>query len=508
MIDISQLVGNALKNLKPADAARNGADASAFHDALSRARDNGQQEARVAAPSPKPAAKPATTSQPKQADTSKGQDQGKNQPAQTTQAAQANPQKDAGSSADAKDANSDAKDGEDTTTVSADAAAAAAALAAAMLAQPANAAAVASGNAAEAAAAASLNGMNGLAGLNGSNGQNGLNGLPTAPATQAAATTTGTTADAAAALAQADAQTQTLAPAATVDTAAKATTPSPADTLATIAQQRAALQNTAPTTADKIAAAVTTQAPAAAATAQDARGQSGGQQHASLGQSGQPAVLQASNAQDNSTPAVTPFAAAQASARTGEVADTGATNASSAATLASAMAAQAPTHTAAAAAATAAARPVIAPNVGDGQWAQALGQQMVRLSTQGNQTAELDLNPPNLGPLKVVLNVVNDQAQAQFVSPHQAVRAAVEASLPHLRTSLAEAGIQLGQTSVGAESFAGQSGNGGQQQQRQASNGSAFSQATGFGNDTSAPAAAPAPRAPRTLARGEVDTFA
>ncbi|MGT2489684.1 flagellar hook-length control protein FliK [Cupriavidus basilensis] len=53
---------------------------------------------------------------------------------------------------------------------------------------------------------------------------------------------------------------------------------------------------------------------------------------------------------------------------------------------------------------------------------------MVRLSTQGNHTAELQLNPPDLGPLKVVLNVVNDQAQAQFVSPHAAVRAAVEAS--------------------------------------------------------------------------------
>jgi flagellar hook-length control protein FliK len=175
--------------------------------------------------------------------------------------------------------------------------------------------------------------------------------------------------------------------------------------------------------------------------------------------------------------------------------------------MASALAAQTQTN-AAQATAGAAARPAIAPNVGDNQWAQALGQQMVRLSTQGSQTAELDLNPPNLGPLKVVLNVVNDQAQAQFVSPHQAVRAAVEAALPHLRTSMADAGIQLGQTSVGADGFA-QAGNGGQQQQqRSGQGGSTFAHAAGLTQDTPAPAAVPTPRAPRTLARGEVDTFA
>jgi len=148
----------------------------------------------------------------------------------------------------------------------------------------------------------------------------------------------------------------------------------------------------------------------------------------------------------------------------------------------------------------------LSPPVGDAQWPQALGQQMVRLSTQGNHTAELDLNPPNLGPLKVVLNVVNDQAQAQFVSPHQAVRAAVEAALPQLRTSLAESGIQLGHTSVGADSFAGQAGNGQPQQQRQPS-GSGFSQMAGLA-DTATVATATAAPVPRAPARGEIDTFA
>ncbi|MCA3188404.1 MAG: flagellar hook-length control protein FliK [Cupriavidus sp.] len=494
MIDISQIVGNAaaaIGNLKSPDAGKGG-DANPFQDVLSRARQDGQTSAPAAAQVKVPA------KDGKQADASK--DSAAQKPQQPA-ANNALPQKDTGKVAAKSDTTSDDAKDQDDDNASTDAAAAAAALAAAaLLLQP---------QTPQAPAGASTAGIDTSA----------ISGLPALPTTQgtaqganaaaaaAAAAATATTADPAANAAAAALQAQADAklPATVVTTA---TTPaSPTDTLALIAQQRAALRNNAPTTADKIAASVT--APAQAA-AQDARGQGAGQQHANLGHQNQPALTPADNApagQPTQAP-VSPFAAAQASARSGEAMDTGATNASSAATIASALAAQTPAQAAQANAAAAAARPVIAPNVGDSQWSQALGQQMVRLSTQGNQTAELDLNPPNLGPLKVVLNVVNDQAQAQFVSPHQAVRAAVEAALPHLRTSMAEAGIQLGQTSVGADSFA-QANSGGQQQQQQrhAGNGS-FGQATGFGNDTPAPATPATPRAPRTLARGEVDTFA
>lgn len=148
----------------------------------------------------------------------------------------------------------------------------------------------------------------------------------------------------------------------------------------------------------------------------------------------------------------------------------------------------------------------LAPRVGDPQWPQALGQQMVRLTTQGNHTAELQLNPPDLGPLKVVLNVVNDQAQAQFVSPHASVRAAVEAALPQLRHAMADSGIQLGQTSVGAEQFAGQPGQG--QQQAPQHRGQGFAQGVTEFQQPGAAQTATAPTAPRRVALGEVDTFA
>ncbi|PLR47316.1 hypothetical protein CYR40_09130 [Chimaeribacter arupi] len=69
----------------------------------------------------------------------------------------------------------------------------------------------------------------------------------------------------------------------------------------------------------------------------------------------------------------------------------------------------------------------------------------------GQQSAELRLHPEDLGALQISLKIDNDQAQLHFASPHQQVRAAVEAAMPHLRTALAESGINLGQSSVGSD---------------------------------------------------------
>ena len=94
----------------------------------------------------------------------------------------------------------------------------------------------------------------------------------------------------------------------------------------------------------------------------------------------------------------------------------------------------------------------LAPEVGSADWGKALGQQVVQMTTDGHQVAELQLNPPGLGPLKVTLSLNDNQMQAMFVSAHAAVRTAVEQALPQLRATLAESGISLGNTSVGAES--------------------------------------------------------
>lgn len=94
----------------------------------------------------------------------------------------------------------------------------------------------------------------------------------------------------------------------------------------------------------------------------------------------------------------------------------------------------------------------LTPPVGSSEWSKALGQQVIHMGTAEHQVAELQLNPPGLGPLKVTLSMNDQQMQAMFVSAHSSVRAAVEAALPQLRTMLAESGISLGNTSVGAES--------------------------------------------------------
>jgi len=89
--------------------------------------------------------------------------------------------------------------------------------------------------------------------------------------------------------------------------------------------------------------------------------------------------------------------------------------------------------------------------VGSDGWGTALGKQMIWMGNTNNQSAELHLNPPDLGPLKVTLTINDNQAQAMFVSAHQSVRSALEAALPQLRSSLAESGISLGNTSVSAD---------------------------------------------------------
>lgn len=97
----------------------------------------------------------------------------------------------------------------------------------------------------------------------------------------------------------------------------------------------------------------------------------------------------------------------------------------------------------------------LVPEVGSNEWGKALGQQMTQMGhagIAGNQVTELQLNPPGLGPLKVTLSISDHQMQAMFVSAHSSVRAAVEAALPQLRAALADSGISLGNTSVGAES--------------------------------------------------------
>ena len=94
------------------------------------------------------------------------------------------------------------------------------------------------------------------------------------------------------------------------------------------------------------------------------------------------------------------------------------------------------------------ATPVVSTPINHPAWADDFGQKVTWIATQQNQSAQLHLNPPQLGPLEVNISMNGDQATATFTSPHAAVREAIENALPKLREQLAENGITLGQAMV------------------------------------------------------------
>jgi flagellar hook-length control protein FliK len=93
----------------------------------------------------------------------------------------------------------------------------------------------------------------------------------------------------------------------------------------------------------------------------------------------------------------------------------------------------------------------LAPNVGTRAWDQALGQKVIWLVAGGQQSAELTLNPPDLGPLQVVLKVSDDRLTVDFSANQAEVREALESALPKLRQILNDAGIQLFGFSVNSQ---------------------------------------------------------
>lgn len=115
---------------------------------------------------------------------------------------------------------------------------------------------------------------------------------------------------------------------------------------------------------------------------------------------------------------------------------------------------------------------VLSAPLGSSEWQQTLSQHVTMFTRQGQQSAELHLHPEDLGQVQISLKLDDNLAQIQMVSPHSHVRQALEAALPTLRTSLAENGIQLGQSSISSESFAGQQQSFSQQQSSRTGGGS------------------------------------
>ncbi|OEZ95002.1 flagellar hook-length control protein [Duganella sp. HH101] len=148
--------------------------------------------------------------------------------------------------------------------------------------------------------------------------------------------------------------------------------------------------------------------------------------------------------------------------------------------------------------------------VGTQAWDQQLGQKIIFMAAGGEHSATMELNPPDLGPLQVVLSVNKDQATAAFSSATPEVRQALEAAMPKLREMMSEAGIQLGNATVSAGMSDQNNGFNQQAASAQNSGGQRGGSRSGarFGNDSGGSevvrSAPPARRAPA----GAVDTFA
>ncbi len=93
---------------------------------------------------------------------------------------------------------------------------------------------------------------------------------------------------------------------------------------------------------------------------------------------------------------------------------------------------------------------------GSGGWTKEIGQKIVWMVGGADQSATLTLNPPDLGPLKVVIHVNNDMVNTTFLSNNADVRQALQDGLDNLRQSMAQSGIALGQANVNSEKGQGQ----------------------------------------------------
>jgi flagellar hook-length control protein FliK len=137
---------------------------------------------------------------------------------------------------------------------------------------------------------------------------------------------------------------------------------------------------------------------------------------------------------------------------------------------------------------------------GKSGWDQAIGQKVVWMVGAGEQSATLNLNPPDLGPLQVVINVNNDKADTTFISQNVEVRKALEEGMSTLRDMMGQAGVELGQTNVSTQSQA-------QQNFEQASKNAGQSFA-GSGTSNQAPEKVLSSTVVTRAANGLVDTFA
>ncbi len=91
-------------------------------------------------------------------------------------------------------------------------------------------------------------------------------------------------------------------------------------------------------------------------------------------------------------------------------------------------------------------------------WGHELGDRVRWLVTQNVQTADIRLNPPELGPVRVHISIDQGQVSVTFTSHHAQVRDALQSAMTNLGDLLAESGLNLAEGNVADQSPGQQNG--------------------------------------------------
>lgn len=83
------------------------------------------------------------------------------------------------------------------------------------------------------------------------------------------------------------------------------------------------------------------------------------------------------------------------------------------------------------------------------QWKTSLTEQIVMFNRQNLKTAEIKLQPQELGSLHIKLEINDDKMNLHMMAAHQVVKGMLESALPFLKTSLEHQGITLEQANIG-----------------------------------------------------------
>ncbi|WP_342243492.1 flagellar hook-length control protein FliK [Pseudomonas sp. OTU5201] len=104
-----------------------------------------------------------------------------------------------------------------------------------------------------------------------------------------------------------------------------------------------------------------------------------------------------------------------------------------------------------------------------GGWSEAVVDRVMWLSSQNLKSAEIQLDPQELGRLEVRVNMTQDQTQVTFASPNANVRDALEGQMHRLRDLFAQQGMNQLDVNVSDQSLnRGWQGQGGDGERRSA----------------------------------------